>query len=250
MKKEQPAGQKIIRYHFEFRQTIATILALEPAHIWAATDGIIRARQELEDYIAGDRFFATTFDPYPVTRAPLLVKRMSEAGIEAGVGPMAAVAGAIAWAGLESMRDAGAGFGVVDNGGDIALLSDRELKIGLFAGDSPFSGRYAFRVPPQEKILGICTSSATVGPSVSFGMADAVTVFSEDVARADAWATSICNQVTPDDREVFFRLDPTKVRGVMVVAGDWTTKWGVVPELIPARVEKGLITAGLGPYFS
>jgi ApbE superfamily uncharacterized protein (UPF0280 family) len=213
MKEEQAAGREIIRHHFEFRQTIATILALDPAHINAAREGMIRARQELEDYIAGDSFFATTFDPCPVTRAPLIVKRMSDAGIEAGVGPMAAVAGAIAWAGTESMQDAGAVFGVVDNGGDIALLSDREIKIGLFAGDSPFSGHYAFRVPPQGEILGICTSSATVGPSVSLGMADAVTVFSGDVALADAWATSICNQVTPGDQEVFSRLDPGRVRG-------------------------------------
>jgi ApbE superfamily uncharacterized protein (UPF0280 family) len=250
MKEEQAAGRKIIRHHFEFRQTIATILALDPVHIQAARDGMIRARQELEDYIAGDPFFATTFDPYPVTRAPLIVKRMSEAGIEAGVGPMAAVAGAIAWSGSESMRDAGAGFGVVDNGGDIALMSDREIKIGLFAGDSPLSGKYAFLVPPQEEILGICTSSATVGPSVSLGMADSVTVFSRDVALADAWATSICNQVTPDDQEVLSRLAPGRVGGVMVVAGSWTARWGEIPELIPAKVETGLITAGLGPYFS
>jgi ApbE superfamily uncharacterized protein (UPF0280 family) len=250
MEEEQEAGRKIIRHHFEFRQTIATILALDPDHIRAAREGMIRARQELEDYIAGDRFFATTFDPYPVTRAPLIVERMSKAGIEAGVGPMAAVAGAIAWSGTEAMRDAGAVFGVVDNGGDIALISDRELKIGLFAGDSPFSGRYAFRVPPREEILGICTSSATVGPSVSLGMADAVTVFSLDVALADAWATSICNQIAPENQDVFSRLDPDRVMGVMVVAGSWTTRWGDIPDLIPARVETGLITAGLGPYFS
>jgi ApbE superfamily uncharacterized protein (UPF0280 family) len=250
MKEKQAAARKIIRHHFEFRQTIATILALDPVHIQAARDGMIRARQELEDYIAGDPFFATTFDPYPVTRAPLIVSRMSEAGIEAGVGPMAAVAGAIAWSGTESMRDAGAGFGVVDNGGDIALISDREIKIGLFAGDSPLSGKYAFLVPPQEEILGICTSSATVGPSLSFGMADSVTVFSRDVALADAWATSICNQVTPDDQEVLSRLVPGRVVGVMVVAGSWTARWGEIPELIPAKVETGLITAGLGPYFS
>ena len=250
MDKGQEKGREIIRHHFEFRQTIATILALDHAHIRAAREGMIRARHELEDYIAGDRFFATTFDPYPVTGAPLIVERMSSAGIEAGVGPMAAVAGAIAWAGAEAMKDAGAIFGVVDNGGDIALMSDRELKIGLFAGDSPFSGRYAFRVPPRREILGICTSSATVGPSVSLGMADAVTVFSEDVALADAWATSICNQVTPADQEVFSRIDPARVAGVMVVAGSWTARWGTVPELIPARVETGLITAGLGPYFS
>jgi len=120
---------------------------------------------------------------------------------------MAAVAGAIAWAGVEAMVEAGASFGLVDNGGDIALVSDREVKIGVFAGASPLSGRIAFLLPPQEGILGICTSSATVGPSISFGIADAVTVFSPDVACADAWATAICNQITRDDTPQFQILD-------------------------------------------
>ncbi len=180
----------MIRGHFEFRQTIATVLADDPGHIEAAKAGMLAARREVEDQIGRDPFFAATFEPYIPPNAANTPARMARAAAEAGVGPMAAVAGAIAGAGVEAMAAAGASFGLIDNGGDIALVSDRQVTIGIYAGASPLSGRIAFRVPPQDEILGVCTSSATVGPSISFGIADAVTVFSPDVALADAWATA------------------------------------------------------------
>jgi hypothetical protein len=157
---------------------------------------------------------------------------------------MAAVAGTIAWAGLEAMQEAGASFAVIDNGGDIALVSDRPVRVGVHAGGAALSNRVAFVVPPREKILGICTSSATVGPSVSFGMADAVTIFSCNVALADAWATSVCNQISPDDRSVLDRIDPAEVDGVFAIMGDVTVRWGELPPLVPAVVDEQLISAG------
>ena len=166
----------MIREHFQYRTTITSILADRQDHIDAAKEAMIAARTELEAVIATDPFFGMTFEPYPAPPGSPVAARMAEAGRSAGVGPMAAVAGTIAWAGVEAMEAAGAEFGIVDNGGDIAVLSDRTVRIGLYAGNSPLSGTCAFLLPPQEKILGICTSSATVGPSVSFGAADAVTV--------------------------------------------------------------------------
>ena len=184
----------MIRAPFVFRETIATILADTPEHIEAAKSGMLAARQVLEAYISRDPFFLSTFDPYVPDSDEKVILRMAGATRAAGVGPMAAVAGAIAWAGVEAMVDAGAAFGVIDNGGDIALICDRPVRVGVHAGEAVLSNRIAFVIPPQEQILGICTSSATVGPSISFGMADAVTVFSHNVACADAWATSVCNQ--------------------------------------------------------
>ncbi len=106
----------MIREHFEFRQTIATILADEPRHVAAAKAGMLAARHEVERQIALDPYFAATFEPYA---------------------PMAAVAGAIARAGVEAMVEAGASFGLIDNGGDIALVSDRDLTIGVSASPTP-----------------------------------------------------------------------------------------------------------------
>ena len=118
----------MIRAPFIFRETIATILADKPGHISAAKSGMIEARQVLEAHIARDPFFLSTFDPYMPDSDEQIILRMARATQKAGVGPMAAVAGAIAWAGVEAMMEAGAVFGVIDNGGDIALISDRPVQ--------------------------------------------------------------------------------------------------------------------------
>ena len=237
----------MIREHFEFRQTVATILADDPRHIAAAKSGMLAARHEVERQIALDPYFSATFEPYTPKNPQRTVGRMARAAARAGVGPMAAVAGAIAWAGVEAMAGAGASFGLIDNGGDIALVSDREVTVGIYAGASPLSGHIAFLIPPQKEILGICTSSATVGPSISFGVADAVTVFAPDVAVADAWATAICNRIRADDTSVLDALAGTGARGVLAIIGDAVIRWGDLPRIVRAKVDERLITAGRPP---
>jgi ApbE superfamily uncharacterized protein (UPF0280 family) len=242
-----PSGRMrvpVIRYHFQFRETIATILADEQRFIDTARSALMDARQELEHYISGDPFFVTTLEPYRVDTGILTVDRMSAAGVRAGVGPMAAVAGTLAMAGVVAMKDDGAEFAVIDNGGDIALVSDRPVRVGIYAGTAPVSNRSAFIVPPKKEVFGICTSSATVGPSISFGTADAVTVFSPDVALADAWATSLCNVISPDNTECLEKFDTASVEGIFAVMGGRTVSWGNVPPVTAAKVDDGLITAG------
>jgi uncharacterized protein len=234
----------MIREHFQFRETIATILADDPSHVAAAKKGLMTARQELEACIARDPFFAITYDPYTPEDGGVVVRRMSDAARRAGVGPMAAVAGAIAWSGVEAMMGGGARFGVIDNGGDIALITDREVRIGLHAGSSPLSDTLAFMIPPAGGIQGVCTSSATVGPSVSLGVADAVTVFSGNVASADAWATAICNELSPQDHTVLSRLEGTEITGMVAILGEEIVSWGNPPSLVRARVNPDIITRG------
>jgi ApbE superfamily uncharacterized protein (UPF0280 family) len=234
----------MIRQRFSYRQTFATILADTPEHIDAAKTGILAARQVLEAYIARDPFFSTTFDPYTPDSDDLIITRMADAARAAGVGPMAAVAGAIAWAGIEAMQEGGAVFGVIDNGGDIALVCDRNVRVGVHAGEAALSNRIAFVVPPQDSVLGICTSSATVGPSISLGIADAVTIFSRDVALADAWATAVCNEIRPDNVSVLDRINPNDVRGIFAIMGDQQVRWGKLPSIVSADVDERLISAG------
>jgi ApbE superfamily uncharacterized protein (UPF0280 family) len=238
----------MIRELFHFRETFATILADEPAHIAAAKAGILAARQVLEAYIARDPFFAATYEPYTPDSDEMVICRMAGAGSKAGVGPMAAVAGTIAWAGVEAMGEAGAAFGVIDNGGDIALVADRPVRVGVHAGSAAISNKVAFVVPPQKTVLGICTSSATVGPSVSFGIADAVTVFSRDVSLADAWATSVCNRIRPMDHSALECVEPAEVAGIFAIMGETVVRWGTLPPLVDAVVDERLISGG-DPHF-
>lgn len=235
----------MIREHFECRQTITTILADDPAHIAAAKAGMIAGRTDLESYIRADPFFGTSYAPVQVeSDAPLIVQRMAAAAAEADVGPMAAVAAAVAWAGVESMTAAGAAFGLIDNGGDIVFTAtDRPVRVGLYAGTAPVSGKYAFVLPPAPGIRAVCTSSATVGPSVSFGVADAVVVFSGEPTKADAWATGLCNELRPTDEGIVMPKG-TSVDAVYAVIGAWTAAWGKVPEMVPAAVRYDMITKG------
>ncbi|MDH7594060.1 MAG: UPF0280 family protein [Methanomicrobiales archaeon] len=238
------------RFHFEFRETIATVMAENDALYHAAKDGMMRARHEVERCIAADPFFLSTFSPYRPSEGGRTIQRMVSAGESAGVGPMASVAGAIAWAGLEAMMEAGATGGTIDNGGDIALLPDRGMSIGIYAGNSPLSGKFAFFMPPSHEIVAVCTSSATVGHSISLGIADAVTVFGSNPAAADAWATAICNALTPEDLGIFDRLEGSAaaagdVNGVFAIFGDLAIRWGSIPRMKPARVDPDLITRGM-----
>lgn len=233
----------MLRERFHFRETHAALLAEREEHLAAAKAAILAARSEVERVVALDPFFLSALEPHDPGQAGPVVDRMVRAAFGAGVGPMAAVAGAIAAAGVEAMVAAGASFGVVENGGDIAFVADRPLRIGVHAGCSPLSDHWAFVLPAGDGVRGCCTSSAMVGPSLSFGVADAVTVFSADPVVADAWATRLCNDLRPGDLSAFDGLDGSGVVGVCAIFGRTVARWGRLPPAIQARVDPALITS-------
>ena len=156
-----------------------------------------RLRGEMEAYMAADPEYAATLRPYtPAADAPLILREMAAAARRAGIGPMGAVAGAVAqWTGRELEERFGAREVVVENGGDIYARLQSDMDIAVFAGESPLSRKVGVRVPAERTPLGICTSSGTVGPSLSFGKADAVMIACEDCALADAYATAFANTI-------------------------------------------------------
>lgn len=161
----------------------------------AVEDLVRRVRQGLEAYLALDPAFRAALVPHPVpVHAPPIVQRMARAGEAAGVGPMAAVAGAVAAEVGERLRRWTSEV-VVENGGDLYLASLRPLTVAVFAGRSPFTGLLGFRLDPAALPAGVCTSAGTVGPSLSFGTADAAVIVAPDAALADAVATGAGNRV-------------------------------------------------------
>ncbi|MGE5799345.1 MAG: UPF0280 family protein [Syntrophaceae bacterium] len=180
-------------------------------------------RAQIEEYIRYHPEFKTSLIPLPIDNlAPEIIKEMLEAAKTAGVGPMASVAGAIAeHVGKDLM--AYSHNVIVENGGDIFLNIKDDISIGIFAGDSPLSGRIALRVAAGETPLGVCTSSGTVGHSLSFGLADAVCIKSGSAALADAAATSVGNLIRKksDVKKGLDRAMAIKgVLGVLIVTGD------------------------------
>lgn len=158
-------------------------------------------RKSFDDYIQQEPFFKKSLKPFqPSETAPKEALEMAGASEKAGVGPMASVAGLFAREVGEAIRK---NFSVkellIENGGDIYLLLQNELVLSVFAGESILSERIGLVIPPSENAFGICTSAGTVGPSLSFGKADAVVVVCRDILLADALATGLGNLVKSPD---------------------------------------------------
>jgi ApbE superfamily uncharacterized protein (UPF0280 family) len=143
---------------------------------------------------------------------------------------MAAVAGAIAEAvGSDLLR-----FSpevIVENGGDIYIRSLKQRRVGIYAGNSPFTGKLALKINPEDTPLGICTSSGIVGHSLSMGEADAVIVMSLSTPLADALATAIGNRVKRSediDTELKKAQESEGITGLVIIKGDRIGFWGNV----------------------
>lgn len=190
--------------------------------IGIVNDGVKEMRDEIIRYALEHREFYTSLSPLPYdSEAPEIVKCMLKASIEANVGPMAAVAGAIAEKIGESLVKAGAKEVVIENGGDIFVKVEDPIIVGIFSGKSPLNGKVLLRIEKSETPCGICTSSATVGHSLSFGAADAVTVISKDSALADSFATKYCNEVkSRDDVDKVLKEFQSNIGGMVVIIND------------------------------
>lgn len=192
-------------------------------------------RRQLRAYMARDPHFVAALAPLPeLPGAPPLVLRMLAAGRAAGVGPMAAVAGAIAQAVGEDLAAESAEL-VLENGGDLYLRSRRPRIAVIHAGASELSGRLGLALPPCPDGMGVCTSAGTVGPSLSFGRADAATIVAQDAALADAAATALGNRLrSPADLEaaVAWAAELPGVRGALAIMGSHLAAAGEL-ELAP-----------------
>lgn len=204
--------------------------------VWLVERKVKEERALLEEYISKDPEFLKSLKPHqPLPDAPEIAVAMAEAAAKCGVGPMAAVAGAFADRVGRLLtrysRDV-----IVENGGDIFLKATRRRKVGIFAGSSPLSYRVALEISPEHTPLGICTSSGTVGHSLSFGRADAAVVLAKNATLADAAATAMGNLVqNPADIEkaLAFAGEIPGVTGALVIIGEALGAWGKV-KLVPA----------------
>ena len=205
----------------------------------AAREAVIQHRGYLEAYIRRYPRFASTQTPWRTHEpAPKLVQEMIEASSLAGVGPMAAVAGAIAACVGEELL-AFSKEVMVENGGDIFLKTRRSVTIGVYAGNSPLSMQIGVRLGGGSEPMAVCTSSGTIGHSLSYGRADAVCVVAEKCALADAAATSIGNRVQSSadfEPAIRFGSSISGVRGIAVIAGTHLGCWG---EMELVSVKKG-----------
>jgi ApbE superfamily uncharacterized protein (UPF0280 family) len=196
---------------------------------------IVRQRRILEEYIARHPSFQSALAPIELhADAPEVARRMAWAARRVGVGPMAAVAGAMAQIAAESALAAGAREAIVDNGGDIYLKATEPVLVALGTGTTKLADRLAFSVQPDDTPLSICSSSGKMGHSMSLGWCDLATIVAKDAALADAAATQAGNLVkTVEDvdaaLEKIMRIEG--VDGVMLVKDDRVGLAGHLPRL-------------------
>jgi ApbE superfamily uncharacterized protein (UPF0280 family) len=194
-------------------------------------DLVFASRHQIESYIEGHPDFLTALEPYPQDPfAPPLVREMVECTRQLGVGPMASVAGAIAqFVGIGLLR--WSTEVIVENGGDIFLKAERPMTVSLFAGRSPLSEKLGLLISPGQTPLGICTSSGSVGHSLSMGKADAACVLAPSATLADGAATALGNKIQGRkdlDRIAEWASAMKGVTGVLVILGDAMATWGQI----------------------
>jgi len=219
---------------FQVKVRETDLLIMAPADVHGPAYDLVRQyRNQLENYINHNPSFQSSLRPLCFDRlAPPIVKDMLKASAAAGVGPMAAVAGAVAeYVGSGLLAEAGIDEVVVENGGDIFLHRREDCRIAIFAGPSPLSNKVGVKVKAAAMPMGVCTSSASVGHSLSFGTADAVTVLAAGTALADAAATRLCNEVgrdSPLSQALDAAQEISGIRGVVIIRGEDIGAWGEI----------------------
>ncbi len=182
---------------------------------------LVDLRRQMDAYLLMDPQYKTALTPYNAgLEAPNILKEMSRVSHKTGIGPMSAVAGAVAKKVAEFL---GTQEVIVENGGDIYALAASDMDISVFAGQSPLSEKIGLHIPAAEFPLGICTSSGTVGPSLSLGRADAVMIVCKDVLLADSYATAMANRIKTvnDLQSVIDRIsDIPEILGAIAVKDD------------------------------
>lgn len=221
------------------KQSNLLIVSEQELPIRAALDSVLRHRAALEGYLRRDSRFVGALAPIRLLDdSPLVVRLAESAAEQAGVGPMAAIPGALADLMVGSMKLCGAEVRMVENGGEIIASSTRSLKVGIYAGASPLSGRIGFELTGNDFPIGISTSSATVSHALSFGEADAAVLVAETAAVADAASTAVCNAVRGEDAESSVQrgLEAAEsvdaVRGALVIRGRYVGRTGGLPKIL------------------
>ena len=200
------------------------------------TEEHVRQYDLLEAYIKRQPEFRTALAPITLlTDAPHVARLMEAATRPLGLGPMAAVAGTLAQLDAEKAAAAGCTEAIVENGGDIYLITDREVVIGIYAGDNSVAANLAMHIMPADSPLAVCSSSGAMGHSLSLGSSDLVTVVARSGSLADAVATLVGNRIHAEE-DIEPALNEAAVipglRGVLAVKGERMGLWGKLPKLV------------------
>lgn len=220
-------------------------ISIDSTHLLLKTD----VKTNIEEYIINQREIIQKqinknpkfngYKPVDIINSPRILELMTNAGKIAGIGPMSSVAGSISQVCLEYLEKHETKFSVLENGGDIALKTNKELILGIYAGKSIFTNNIALKIKAKKEGYGICTSSGTVGPSKSFGKTDATIVLGKEASVCDSLATKIANYGNGEDDEEIVNNSLEKAEeyieycdGILVIKGEYLAKIGHIPKIV------------------
>lgn len=243
---------------WSFRETRLNIKSDRECSARSAIRAALEARRKIERYIIRKPEFRSSLEPldWDEENYSGVINLMLRASKIAGVGPFAAVAGSISQVSAKAGIRRGAEEMMVDNGGDVSIIGNREYQVGIYAGFSPASGRFAFSIDPEGLPIGVCTSSGSVGHSLSFGDADSVTVVADEASVADAAATGIANEVNGEDVESSIKKgldkadDVHEIRGCLIIREAEVGVVGKLPEILTLSGEARAFPRELKSGFS
>lgn len=208
------------------------------------TSEIVKERKKLETYILRHPEFKTALTPIDLLEsAPQIAMDMTRASQATGLGPMASVAGTLAQIGVKAAENAGCDEAIVENGGDMYVMSSTPVTIGIYAGENSIGAQLAFQLTPEELPLSICSSSSKMGHSLSFGDCELATVIAKDGALADSAATLVCNSISSniDVEQVLDTVGKIAgIRGILIVKNAKIGLWGNLPKLVRNQDETTL----------
>ena len=191
---------------------------------------IKEVRLIIKEYILNYPVFLHTLKPYKIENKNCneVIKSMIKNSKKANVGPMASVAGVVAeYVGKKLLKYSKEV--IVENGGDIFFKVDEPVSIGVYAGKSPLSMKFAIFIEDVTNPFSVCTSSGSFGHSLSFGKADAVCIVSKNSALADAVATSTANLIKSEsdiEKATQYAKSIKGVEGAVIIMNEKASFWG------------------------
>jgi uncharacterized protein len=221
---------------FEVKESRGVIICDRESAVEIAVESIKRNRKALEDHAKRHCLFLESLKPIAIPAEPLVAKLMAEAAEKANVGPMAAVAGVLADLAVADMIAEGCKVAVVENGGEVSAVSNEPVDVAVGVGDTPLSNRFGFRL--TEFPVGLATSSGVFSHALSFGDAEAATVFCENAGLADAVATAVGNVVKGENAQAAIQRGIEKalsiqgMQGVMIIFKGFVGTAGKIPQII------------------
>ncbi len=226
----------LIKETYTLKESQCTIISDTQKAVEAAKQSIQHNRFDLELYVRANPKFLYTLTPIAAPEKTLVAKLMAEAALKADVGPMAAVAGAIADLAVQDMLKTGCKVAVVENGGEIMAQANQPIDVAVAAGEEPLSKCFGFRL--TEFPVAVATSSGRFSHAFSYGDAEAAIVFAQNASLADAAATAAGNAVKGEDVQAAIQaainrgLSIEGIKGVMVIYRGEVGTAGKIPQLI------------------